>query len=264
MNQLIKRLQKIEDDCVDKTPVSKEEEKNMDEFTRVKKKVAVQFKSIRQLIKDRDELESVNPGSSHTVEASRNIRRAMREVKTDLVTLDKLQKEEESKFRKKNKENPEKEQKIETRQEVVELAFKHMKECEALDKRRFGDTAFMGGDDGARDPVISELPDIDDEGFQQLRVNDKIIDHQLDQISVGVGRLKEIGLEMGKEVELQGQMLDNLDEHVEKVNVQLENINIRLRKTLDSIRKGDRFIVDIILLCLILGIGGYIYKMVKK
>jgi hypothetical protein len=37
-----------------------------------------------------------------------------------------------------------------------------------------------------------------------------------------------------------------------------------LAKALKSTRKADRFIVDIILLVILLGLIGYIYKIVKK
>jgi hypothetical protein len=90
----------------------------------------------------------------------------------------------------------------------------------------------------------------------------------LENVAAGVNELKEIALEMGKvsviiisnltlilwkrffirsillhpylhsspqEAEAQGIMLDNLDSKVDKVNDQLENINIRLRKALESV-----------------------------
>jgi len=265
MNGLIKRLEKIKSECAD--PALKKglaaQEGDMDEFTRLKKKIAIEVKEVRLLIKDRDKLEGEAPGSKHTVEASANIRKALKELRTDAQALSTFQKREEEKFRKKNKEDPEKEQKIEAHAEVVDLTFKHIKECEALEKRRYGDMSAFGTERDPRDPVITELPDIDDAGFQLLRQNDQRIDQAIDGIGEQVGVLKQMAIEMGKEAELQGVMLDDLDRKVDKVNDQLENINIRLLKTLESIRKGDRFIVDIILLCVLLGIGGYIYHMIK-
>jgi len=265
MNGLIKRLEKIKSECEDPALKRKaaEKDENIDEFTSLKRKFAADVKQLRKMIKERDELEAVNPGSTHTVEASHNIRKTMKEIRADAQTLSALQKREEDKFRKKNKADSTEEQKIESRAEIVDLAFKHIKECELLSNRRFGDISSFGERD-ARDPVITELPDIDDEGFQLLRKNDAAIDMALDGISNQVGVLKEMAVEMGKEAELHGVMLDELNIHVDKVNDQLENINIRLKKTLDSIRKGDRFIVDIILLCVLLGVGGYIYHMIKS
>jgi len=260
----MRKLQKIEDECVEKRKQVEQVDENMDEFTRIKKKIAYDMAELRKMIKERDELELSNSGTRHTVEASHNIRKLVKDVKMEAQNLDALQKKEEAKFRKKNKENPEKEAQIENRIELVSLVFQHIKEVEALNNRKHGDSAFMGaGGAENRDPTITELPNIDDEGFQVLRRNDAKIDKYLDDISGSVNVLGEMAREMGKEAELQGVMLDNLDNKVDIVNDQLENINHRMRKALENLRKGDRFIVDIILLCVLLGIGGYIYSMFK-
>jgi len=264
MNALIKKLQKIQDECVEKKPlVGQQDPADMDQFTLLKKKVAQDLSNLRVKIKERDELEASTSGTRHTVEASHEIRTLFRSVKADARKLETMQKEEEDKFRKKNKENPEVEKKIETRQEVIELVGKHIKEVEALNSRRHGDNAFYGNSDN-KDPVITSLPDIDDAGFQLLRDNDKKIDEQLDIVSDHVGRLKEMANEMGKEATTQGIMMDNLEIKVNKANDDLENLNERLRKVLESIRKGDRFIIDIILLCILIGIAGYIYHLVSS
>jgi len=264
MNQLMRRLKKIEDECVEKKKLVAEADDKADEFTRIRRKVANELADIRQLIKDRDELELSTAGTRHTVEASHNIRSKIKTIKQDAATLDTLQKKERAKYQKKNKENPEKEQQIETREELVGLVFSHIKEVEGLNNRKHGDSSFGSGGSENKDPTITELPNIDDEGFQLLRRNDAKIDADLDEISGHVTNLKEIALEMGKEANNQSIMLDNLDKKVDDVNDQLENLNSRMRKALESIRKGDRFIVDIILLCILLGIAGYIYSMFKK
>lgn len=262
MNGLLKRLKKIQDECVvQKGTTTDIPEGEIDEFTRIKKKIAVQTKNIRQLIKDRDELEKTAPGSVATVEISQNIRTALKEIRVDAAAMDDLQKKEKESYMKKNKTNPEKEQLIEKREEIVELVFSHLDEIKQLDQKRHGDSFITGRK--TTDPVITELPDIDDAGFQMLRKNDQVIDGMLDHVIDGVGELREMAEEMGKTAEQQGVMLDDLDIKVDKVNDELENINIRLRKALESVRKGDRFIVDIILLCVLLGLGGYIYSIVK-
>jgi SYP7 family syntaxin len=264
MNALMKKLEKIQSECVEKKGQVVDLNDKSDEFTRIKKKVAAEINEARQLIKDRDELELTAAGTRHTVEASHNIRSKIKAIKADAQALDALQKAERAKYEKKNKTIPEKEQQIENREELVGLVFQHIKEVEALNNRKHGDSSFGSSAAESKDPTITELPNIDDEGFQLLRRNDQIIDKHLDDISQSVGVLKEMATEMGKEAEQQGIMLDNLDKKVDDVNDQLENLNTRMRKALENIRKGDRFIVDIILLCILLGIAGYIYSMFKK
>jgi len=239
-------------------------DENADEFTRLRRKVAFDVKNIRQLIHDRDEMEKSAPGTVATVELSHQVRQALKDIRTDAVKLDKLQKDEKAAYIKKNKQDEDKEKEIENREEVVGTVFDHIEECKLLDQKRHGDSAFSSKPGAPKDPLITSLPDIDDAGFQLLRKNDQIIDGMLENVAAGVNELREIATEMGKEAEHQGVMLDNLDAHVDKVNDDLENINIRLRKALESVRKGDRFIVDIILLVVLLGLIGYIYSIVKK
>lgn len=261
MNGLMKRLHKIQNECVDKQGAVVIDE-TMDEFTRLKKKLAFDVKNIRQLIHDRDDMEKTAPGTVATVELSHKIRQSLKTVRTDAATLDKIQKDEKTSYIKKNKTDEERERQIEHREEIVGTVFDHIEECKQLDQKRHGDSAFSKS--GApKDPLITQLPDIDDAGFQLLRKNDQVIDGMLDNVAAGVNELKEIAIEMGKEAEAQGVMLDNLDTKVDKVNDQLENINTRLLKALENVRKGDRFIVDIILLCVLLGLGGYIYSLFR-
>jgi len=259
----MRKLQKIQDECVEKQALVEQNNENIDEFTRIKKKVAFELNEVRKLIKERDELELSTAGTRHTVEASHNIRKKLKDAKAEAQNLDALQKKERAKFEKKNKSNPEKEAQIENREELVGLVFQHIKEVESLNNRKHGDSAFMSSGAENKDATITELPNIDDEGFQLLRRNDAQLDKMLDVVSDSVAGLKEIAIEMGKEAEAQGVMMDALDSKVDKVNDELENLNTRMRKALESIRKGDRFIIDIILLCVLLGIGGYIYSLVK-
>jgi len=239
-----------------------EPEGDIDEFTRIKRKIAAQTKDVRQLIKNRDELEKTAPGTVATVEISQQIRTTIKEIRADAAAMDKLQKAEKDAYIKKNKEVPEKEEQIEKREEIVGLVFEHIEEIRQLDQKRHGDSAFTS-QKKTQDPLITELPDIDDAGFQLMRKNDQIIDGMLQNVSDRVGNLKEIANAMGNEINKQGIMLDDLDAKVDKVNDELENINVRLRKALENVRKGDRFIVDIILLCILLGLVGYIYSIVK-
>jgi len=109
--------------------------------------------------------------------------------------------------------------------------------------------------------VPASLPDIDDPRFQQLIQNDKLLDQKLDIIAEGVGTLKEIAIEMGKEVELQGVMMDQLEQHVDNANAKLHNLNGRLKEQLNKYRSCDRFVLDFICCAIILGLFGFIYNL---
>ncbi len=55
---------------------------------------------------------------------------------------------------------------------MVQLVNDHIEECKLLDRKRFGSSAYTSS---ARKSEITELPDIDDAGFQQLKQNDQEI-----------------------------------------------------------------------------------------
>jgi len=267
MQDYLRRVEKIRNECVGQPQAGQVQDKGQeqDEFTRKKKEIGLVIKEVRKHIKEREETESVTPGSKRTVEISHDIRSGIKEAKSMAEELNSMHKDELAKYKKKNKSLPEKEQNLERQEEVVDLVFQHIKECEALNNRRLvGDAAFTSSSNGnGSDPVNSELPDIDDVDFKVLIVNDKKIDEKLGDLSGHVGNLREQALAMGREAELQGEMLETLEAKTDKINVELDNINIRLKKALQSVRSGDRCIMDLILVIVLLGIGGAIYTLVK-
>jgi hypothetical protein len=148
MNGLMKKLEQIQEKCVEKGANVPVEDENADDFTRLKRKLAYQVKSIqlflhfisfslfsfhswslplcystfilsfvdiRQLIHERDEVEKINPGTVAVVGVSQKITHSMREAEKDTKQLDKLQKEEKLKYQKKNKTDEETERQIEHR-----------------------------------------------------------------------------------------------------------------------------------------------------
>lgn len=75
------------------------------------------------------------------------------------------------------------------REEIVGTVFDHIEECKQLDQKRHGDSAFSKS--GApKDPLITQLPDIDDAGFQLLRKNDQVIVCWNQMVKRGVVMLK--------------------------------------------------------------------------
>jgi predicted nucleic acid-binding Zn-ribbon protein len=273
MNSLIEKLQVIEQACGDKRNKKQilEDEKKLDDFTRLKKKISRDIKDVRQQIEERNQLLGTTSNNLATVKMSTSIRQKLKEIQKDTETLNNLQKTEQEKIEKKKMKgkeiDPKVEEGVKIKAEIVELCYKHIEECKNLERSGLGQTTinFEGSVkvDGSK-PLLTELPDIDDEGFQLLRKTDMEIDQKLDQVGEGVQVLKNMATEMGKEVELQTVMISELDHKVDKVNVQLENLNKRLKKALTSVRKADRFIIDFILLVVLLALVGYIYNLSKK
>lgn len=53
-------------------------------------------------------------------------------------------------------------------------------------------------------------------------------------------------------------MLDTIDNKVDKAQVHLDNINVKLKQALDGVMKGDKFMVNCILICVLLSLVGFI------
>ncbi|KAL6655869.1 hypothetical protein ACP70R_006695 [Stipagrostis hirtigluma subsp. patula] len=54
--------------------------------------------------------------------------------------------------------------------------------------------------------------------------------------------------------------MDEIDSKVDKANLELIRTNVRLKETVNQFRSTRKFMVDIVLICVILGITAYLYK----
>jgi len=275
MNQLLQKLEKIQTECSpDKKKAQRqEEEKDLDDFMRLRKKIAEDIRNTRKQIEERNLLmgNKKEKEGRDQVAISQAVRNSLKQIKADVKRLDDLQKDgqeelDQKKLKKKNV-TKEQEEELKLRADIVETAWNHIKECERLEKSGYGNNqiTFKGSFEDGEKPTISELPDIDDPKFQLLRRNDKLLDDKLLVIEEGVKIAGEIATEMSKELDKQNILIEDLEEEVNKANDTLEGLNLRMKKTLEGIRKGDRFIVDLILIIIILAIAAFIYNsLVKK
>lgn len=269
MNELMTRLEIISDQCMDpkKKKQKEEEEKAMDDFQRLKKKIAEEVKDIRHRIEERNELLSKNENNPTSVRMSSEIRTKIKELKKKSEELDRIQKQHAEaieKRKRKGKNVPkEEEEQAKLRAEIVDLCRKHIEECQFLEKEPTGRRSGLISGGGATPNAPTSLPDLDDERFAQLRAVDKQLDDKLDIVHEGVQTLKQMATEIDKEVELQSTMIDDLDTHVTKTSASLNSLNKRLKDQLKNVRSCDRFILDFICVILILGVAAAIYNLVS-
>lgn len=85
-------------------------------------------------------------------------------------------------------------------------------------------------------------------------------DEGLDFISEGLDTLKNLAHDMNEELDRQVPLIDEIDTKVDRVTSELTNTNVRLKQTLNQLRSSRNFCIDIILLCVILGIASYLYN----
>src|SRR5204863_299538 len=105
----------------------------------------------------------------------------------------------------------------------------------------------------------SELPDIDvDSDLKQLAGQRHEIDQQLEQIGHGVTNLKEIAINMGSELDHQNQIITDIDGKVERAAATLDTLNVKMKKTVEGVMSGDKFLVNCILITLALALAAFI------
>uniref|UniRef100_A0A5B7BGW8 Putative syntaxin-71-like n=1 Tax=Davidia involucrata TaxID=16924 RepID=A0A5B7BGW8_DAVIN len=88
-------------------------------------------------------------------------------------------------------------------------------------------------------------------------------DQGLNIISEGLDTLKNLAHDMNEELDRQVPLIDEIDTKVDKATSDLKNTNVRLKETVNKIRSSRNFCIDIILLCIILGIASYLYNILK-
>lgn len=274
MKALVSTLETLERETGDGTMHEKKNAaRGRDEFKSLKGHIAMAVKDIRAELKKREEL--IQKGASGTkanVQMSHEIRQKIKMAREDANKLMALQRKEDAK---KKSKAPASGMTAEERQEIVELCFKHIEECELLEKRRFTSKnsearveLFRGGAGpsgvtASRAMIGTELPDIEtQDGLRQLQQKDQQIDQALEQVAEGVQELRGIAIDMRDEVKVQTSMVDEITHKVDAANQHLNNLNRRMKTTLASTRSADRFILDFILVVILLGIVGYIVSLV--
>ncbi|XP_078429064.1 syntaxin-71-like isoform X2 [Wolffia australiana] len=89
-------------------------------------------------------------------------------------------------------------------------------------------------------------------------------DEGLDAISEGLNVLKNMATDMNEELDMQVPLMDEIESKVDKATAGLKNTNVRLKETIHGLRSSRNFCIDIILMCIILGIGAYLYNLLEN
>ncbi|CAH8303008.1 unnamed protein product [Eruca vesicaria subsp. sativa] len=85
-------------------------------------------------------------------------------------------------------------------------------------------------------------------------------DQGLDFIAEGLDTLKNMAQDINEELDRQEPLVDEIDTKIDKAATDLKSTNVRLKDTVTKLRSSRNFCIDIILLCILLGIAAFIYN----
>ena len=98
---------------------------------------------------------------------------------------------------------------------------------------------------------------------QEFEDRKKTQDTDLDEISRGLQTLKRLGADMDEEMARQQPAIENIDFKMDGAQAEMKTANMRLKETVEKARSSRHFCVDATLICVLLGIGMYLYRMLK-
>ncbi|KAH0448879.1 hypothetical protein IEQ34_022679 [Dendrobium chrysotoxum] len=115
--------------------------------------------------------------------------------------------------------------------------------------------------DGSFDANYFQQTEESNKFRQEFEMRKMKQDQGLDTIAEGLDTLKNMAHDMNEELDRQVPLIDEIDTKVDRANADLKNTNVRLKDTINQLRSSRNFCIDIILLCIILGIAAYLYKL---
>lgn len=99
---------------------------------------------------------------------------------------------------------------------------------------------------------------------QEWENSKKRQDAQLDRLEKGVGSLADMARGMQEELDKQVPIIDDIDKQLNSVTSKLKSNNAKLKGLVLQMRTKRNFCIDIVLVCILLGIVAYIVSMVQK
>ena len=252
---LLKSLYEIEIECAN--ALEKKKDDSLDDFTKAKRKFADDMRTIKTILKERDELINQKSNEADVARKSADIRHRLTLIENDSFHLQRLQKKREKNLLK-EKNNDVKEQ-IENDELVVQLAFQHIKDI--TNKEHDVDDLFSNTED--IEIMVNGIPDIDDPKFQILKKNDEEIDRALEDVLESIRRLKGISGDINSELKKEEPIIDGLNIRVDKGTSKLQTLNTRLSAIVKTVRSPRNCCCDCILLICLLGCAAAIVVIVS-
>eukprot|EP00727_Mastigamoeba_balamuthi_P013080 m51a1_g8395 putative C-tail anchored protein (270) ;mRNA; f:220667-222433 len=235
-------------------------------FDEQRRRVASGVRRARQLIGERDREERAEPNAARVARLGAEARACLEALRAEHAGMAERHRRacEAAEFMRRRGQPAGKdaEQELSLRTDVLHVLQLHLDECQDLERRR-GSAIALSARRPGDDATVTSLPEVDSPAFQLLHRNDEAVNSQLDALSDALEDLRQEAVAIRGEVELQTGALGRLDRRVGDSNEHLGALGRRLGDALLHARSGHKFCVDFVLVVVLLGLGGAIFRMAQ-
>lgn len=256
-------------------------DKNVDEFTQLKRDLNLKIREIRNDIKERDDFAESKGGREDKTEIIRknaNLRTEIKDAQDQAKHMRELVMIEEGKMVQNNQDATA----LQNRYKMCDLIDAHIAECEKWfkgltftsvksdpAKRDLLKGAKLNSEmtnptlitvEPPQDPTQTELEDIDgiEEWQLQIQENEQEIDSKLDQVLAGSYAIAQLADQIGSEYQALSEMDRDVDAQMDKTQANLDSANAQLKKTSAVLNAKRNCCFDITLILLLVACVGFI------
>jgi len=262
---LMKRLLEIDKFCCpDRAQYQQEEAAaNADKFTQRRRQLGSLIKEIRVDIEERDKNKSTY-APADLAARSANIRQKIQDARLMGDDLEKIHKKKKEKLALKADAKEEKRKASQVREEVISTMHRHFDELERLASALGANVSDSDSgneySDGQAIPIAmlptqTKLTDLGSKDFDQIMINEQVLDAELDELHGHVRRLKVLAIQAGEEISKSEEQIERLQILAETTTSELQAANRMLSKVLAEVKSPNAFCCDCILCLMVVGIA---------
>ena len=177
------------------------------------------------------------------------------------------------------KKNPKKFPNLDTKTKIVELLKKKLKilkskseEDDEYDQDEYSQNEnqiqtleqFLETNNSFQNDInVRDLYEEEENKIGEWNNRVKRQDDKLDEIHIGVGKLKQEARTVGTGISKTGKKVKELSKHADKTHKSINSQNERLKELVNKIRSSDKYCCDIILILILIGLICTLYSIIK-
>lgn len=135
------------------------------------------------------------------------------------------------------------------------------KQIKKLDKNNLD--IILDDNKASREPE-RDMHDIEKDKIDEWKTEIKKQDDVLLDVGKDIKKLKLNAKEIGKAIDLNEKMIKKTQSHADKTDVELKRSNKQLKEILEKVGGPTNFCVDVVLVCLCLGLCAVLYNIIKS